>query len=384
MISFTFDFYEKVIWVATIIFCLIAKLCYNAPLRKRGGLGQPLPNPVAVILPILFFTAFAALRKEIGDTFYYAHSFELFGDVKAPVTAKLFFTSMFSFFQNTIHNLTDEPQWLIAFSAIFALPVPVFILYKYSYPFDLSIYMFVTYGYLGGLVNGMRQYMAAAIVLCGTRYLFSLKRGAFIKYAVIIMLAWSMHNSALIMIPFFIVARRKAWQLSSYVILLGSLMATVAFDALLPSFLGAVENTSYKDYSYNGWFTNGVEGGSNIGRVIIAAYPIIISFLYRERLKPLGHIGDVLINLGLLNVAINIIATYNWIFARLAIYLMIYYIILTVWVVTCAVPPKEKQVYYYATILAFFLYSRFLNYQIAGYASDYFFPGRKLFRSKTL
>ncbi len=223
--------------------------------------------------------------------------------------------------------------------------------------------------------------MGAAIVLCGTKYLFSLKKGAFIKYAAIIMLAWSMHNSAIVMIPLFIVFRRKAWQLSSYVILLGSVAATVAFDAILPSFLGAVENTSYSSYSHNGWFTSGVNGGSSIGRVLAAAYPKVIAYLNRDRMKMLGHIGDILTNMAFVNVAINIVGMYNWIFIRVAIYLMIYFMIFTAWVVTCAVPPKDRSMYYYGTVAAFFVYSRFLNYQIAAYESDYIFPGRTLFRS---
>lgn len=381
MISFNFDFYEYVVWVATAIMCLIASGCSKAPLRKRGGLGQPLPNPVAVIIPIILITTFAALRKDVGDTYYYVHSFEGFPGGNNPVTAELFFTSMFSFFQNIIRNLTDEPQWLIVFSAVFALPVPLFILYKYSYPFSLSLHLFIAYGYLGGMMNGMRQYMGAAIVLCGTKYLFSLKKGAFIKYAAIIILAWSMHNSAIVMIPLFIVFRRKAWQFSSYVIILGSVAATLAFDAILPSFLGAIENTSYSNYSQNGWFTNGENGGSSIGRVLVAAYPLIIAYLNRDRMKMLGHIGDILTNIAFVNVAINIIGTYNWIFVRLAIYLMIYFIIFTSWVVTKAVPPKDRSMYYYGTIVAFFIYSRFLSYQISAYASDYIFPGRTLFRS---
>lgn len=381
MINFNFDFYEYVVWVATAIMCLIASACSKAPLRKRGGLGQPLPNPIAVIIPIILITTFAAFRKNVGDTYYYVHSFELFGGGNNPVTVEMFFTEMFSFFQNLIRNLTDDPQWLIAFSAIFALPVPLFILYKYSYPFSLSLFLFIAYGYLGGMMNGMRQYMGAAIVLCGTRYLFSLKKGSIIKYAAIIMLAWSMHNSALVMLPLFIVFRRKAWQLSSYVIILGSVVATVAFDAILPSFLGAVENTSYSSYSNNGWFTSGENGGSSLGRVLAAAYPLVIAFLNRDRMKMLGYIGDILTNIAFVNLAINIVGMYNWIFIRVAIYLMIYFIIFTAWVVTYAVPPKDKSMYYYGTIAAFFVYSRFLNYQIAAYESDYIFPGRTLFRS---
>lgn len=382
MPSFHFDFYEIIVWIATILLCLISIGCRKAPLRKRGGLGQPLPNPIGMILAIVFFTTFAALRKNVGDTYYYVLSFKGFASSDNPVTAELFFTSMFSFFQNWIRNMTDDAQWLVAFSAIFAMPMPIYILYKYSYPFDLSLYLFVTYGYVGGMMNGMRQYMGAAIVLCGTRYLFSLKKNAVIKYAVIIMLAWSMHNSALIMLPLFFVVRRKAWTFSSYVILLGSVIATVAFDAILPSFLGAVEDTSYGVYATNGWFTSGEEGGASIGRALVSAYPVVIAYMNRERMKRLGHIGDVLVNIAFVNVAICIIATYNWIFTRVGIYLMVYFMIFTAWVVTCAVEPKDRDMYLWMTIGGFFLYSRYQGYQIAGYESNYFFPGRKLFRSK--
>ena len=50
MINFNFDFYEIVVWVATIVMCLIAVAARSLPLKARGGLGQPLPNPIAVLL----------------------------------------------------------------------------------------------------------------------------------------------------------------------------------------------------------------------------------------------------------------------------------------------------------------------------------------------
>ena len=42
MINFNFDFYEIVVWVATIVMCLIAVAARSLPLKARGGLGQPL------------------------------------------------------------------------------------------------------------------------------------------------------------------------------------------------------------------------------------------------------------------------------------------------------------------------------------------------------
>lgn len=376
---FKFDFYEIVVWVATMIMCAIAAGCKRAPLRRPGGLGQPLPNPVAVILPIIFFTVFVACRKTIGDTYFYMHSFRLLPDVMS-VDYKAFFTNMFGFFQNIIRNLTDDPQWLIAFAAVFSIPVPLIILYKYCPRFEMAIFMFVAFSYLGGAMNGMRQYMAASIVLLGTKYLFSMKKTDFLKYAVFVLLAYCMHNSAIIMIPIYFVVRRKSWQLSSYLLVLGSAIGVIAFDAILPSFLSALEQTSYSNYSENGWFTNGVEGGSSIIRFLFIAYPLVIAFLNKERLKMLGHIGDILVNIAFVEAAIYIISVYNWIFSRLAIYLAIYFMIFTVWVVNYAVRPRDRTIYVIATIFVYFLYSRMDSYTISLYESDYFFPGRKLFR----
>ena len=375
-----FDFYEIIVWVMTIIMCMIAAACRRVPLRRPGGLGQPLPNPIAVILPIVFYTVFVAMRRTIGDTYFYMHSFTLMPDYN-EIQMETFFTSMFGFFQAIIRNMTDDPQWLIAFAAVFSIPVPLVILYKYCPRFEMALFMFVAFSYLGGAMNGMRQYMATSIVLLATRYLFSERKTDFIKYAVIILLAYCMHNSAIIMLPMYFVVRRKAWQISSYVLVLCSAVGVVIFDAILPSFLSALEQTSYATYSENGWFTSGQEGGSSLIRVMFIAYPLVIAYMNKERLKMLGRIGDILVNIAFVDVAIYMLAMYNWIFARLAIYLAIYFMIFVIWVVNYAVKPKDRSMYVFITIAIYFLYSRMDSYTISMYESDYFFPGRKLFRS---
>lgn len=381
MISFNFDFYEIVVWVATIVMCLVAVAARSVPLKAQGRLGQPLPNPIAVILPLAFYVSFAGLRKTIGDTFFYMYSFENMPDEGNEVNLKMIIDgNMFSFIQNFLRNRTDDPQVLIFVCTALALVPVLIILYLYSSPFEMSIFLFVAYGYLGGMMDGMRQYIAAAIALLGTRFLFSMKRGSFFKYAVFVLLAYCMHSSALILLLIYFVVRRKAWTMGSYVILLGSIIVTVCFDAILPSFLGALEETSYSNYAENGWFTNGTEGGSSLFRAVLTAAPVVVAYLNRERMNRLGHIGDILINISFLSMAIYIIASYNWIFARIAIYLQAYFIIFTGWVITYAVKPKDRAIYTTGTVMAFFLYSRFISYQIYMYQSDYFLPGRKLFR----
>ena len=378
---FNFDFYEILVWVAVALFAVIASAFGRVPLKKPGGIGQPLPNPLVIVLPIVFFTLMAALRKNIGDTFYYVHSFELMGD-NNEVSFALFRESMFGFFQNIIRNMTDDPQWLIAFTGIMSVPVPIYILYKYSYPFEISIFLFVAVGYFGGLMNGCRQYMATAIVLLATKYLLSNEKNTFasyLKYSIIIVIASFMHSSALVMIPIYFVVRRPAWKLGSYLLIVASVVGVVFFDALMPGFLGALEQSDYSIYSENGWFTNGTEGGTNIFRVAVAIVPIVLAYINRDRMKMLGRTGDTLINIAFVNAAIYVLSIYNWIFARVAIYLSIYFIILTSWLLTVGVKPKDRTAYTIVGIMLFFIYSRWLSYQIAAYESDYFFPGRTLF-----
>lgn len=381
MIDFNFDFYEIVVWVATIALCLIAVATRSMPLKATGGLGQPLPNPISLILAIAFFTAFAGLRKTIGDTYYYMYSFENMPNSGNTVSFDMLLDAQgFSFIQNIIRNQTDDPQVLVfVCTAIAMIPTLIF-LYVYSSPFDLGLYLFVTYGYLGGMMDGMRQYMAASFILFGTKFLFSMKKSSFFKYAIFVLLAYTIHKSALMMLVVFFVVRRKAWTKSSYLIVLGSVILTAGFNQILPSFLGVLEDTSYSNYASNGWFTDGKEGGSSILRVLVAAAPIVVAYLNQDRMKKLGHIGDILINMAFLNVAIYIVALYNWIFARLAIYLSLYFIILTAWVVCYAVKPKDRAIYTTGLVILFFLFSRGIAYQINMYQSNYFFPGRKLFR----
>ena len=107
--------------------------------------------------------------------------------------------------------------------------------------------------------------------------------------------------------------------------------------------------------------------------------PIVLAYFSRSRMRQLGFVGDVLINIGFINMAIYVLSTYNWIFARLAIYLSPYYIILLAWVVYNGVPKKDKGLYYTACVLMYYYYSTYLAYGLKMYVSDVYFPGRKFF-----
>ena len=372
------EFYLRLAWVVTVLCWALAMFCRSRPINKLGGLGQPLPHPMSLIVPILLYVPFAGLRNEAGDTFYYIHDFELV-EPNGKIDYEFGGGTLYNLLFEIIKELFNDYQILIFITAIISLVPVLFILYKYSHPYDLSIYLFMATGYFGLAMNGIRQYMATGVLMLGTKYLFSTKKSAFFKYAIIVFFGWMIHKSALIMIFIFLFVRRKAWKPSSFMLLFVSVVGVSLFDLILPSFLRGLEETSFSNYAENGWFTNGEESGSSFMRVLVSVVPIVIAYFSRARMRQLGHIGDILTNLGFVHMALYIISTYNWIFARFAIYTSVYYIILLAWVAYNGVQKKDRGVYYAVCVILYYYYSTYLDYALTSYGSDIIFPQRTLF-----
>ncbi len=372
------NFYLRLAWIYTVICWIVALYSRSHPLARRGGIGQPLPNPISLILAILLYVPFSGLRTDSGDTFFYVHDFEI---LEADGHMDLSFGggSLYQQIQEIVKETTDDVHHLIMITAIVSLVPILFTLYKYSHPFDLSIYLFMATGYFGLSMNGIRQYMATGVVALGTKYIFSQKKTAILKYAVVIFFAWWFHKSALVMLFIFWFVRRKAWRPSSFMLMFLSIVALALFDLILPGFLAGLETTSYSDYAENGWFTNGSEGGSSFVRVLTSGVPVGIAYFSRARMRRLGFIGDVLTNLGFINMAIYVLSTYNWIFARLAVYLGVYYIILLAWVVYNGVQQRDRGLYYAVCVMMYYYYSTYQEYTLIAYWTDKYFPDRKFF-----
>lgn len=369
------NFYLRLAWIYTVICWGVALYGRYHPIKRLGGLGQPLPNPISLILPIVLFVPFSGLRSDAGDTYYYIHDFDLLlpdGNIEFHFGGD----TLYPFLSDLIKETSDDFHDLIFITAVISLVPVLVILYKYSHPYDLSIYLFMATGYFGLSMNGIRQYCATGILMLGTKFLFSQKKTSFIKYAVVVYAAWAMHDSAWLMFFFFLFSRRKAWKPGSFMLLFLSMVVLALFPLILPSFKSALEETSFSGYATTSWFED--EGGSNFVRVFVSMVPVIIAYFSRARLRQLGFIGDVLTNMGFINASLYIISTSNWIFARIAIYTSVYYIMLLAWVVYNGVQKKDRGTYYAVCVGFYYYYSTFQAYALQNYMSDKYFPGRTL------
>jgi len=323
------------------------------------------------IVPAVLLTVYAGLRNTIGDTYYYMHSYRLLGILGKPEVRFSGHESFFDYFQNFMFDLTKDPQMLIFITAAISCIPAVYIIYKYTKLYELGILLFVLTAYYTNSFNGIKQYVAAGIILLGTRYFFGEEKWDWLKFMLFVLIAYKIHSTAIVMVPVYFLARQRAWSFVSILAIVGSIFLLLAMDMIIPSMMGFIETSQYSEYSSVGWFTNGIASGSSIFRLPFVALPVVLSFFSLDKLRCLGKKGDVAVNLSILNLSFYIISLYNWIFARFAIYTSIFLILLICWIIENAFRRRDRSIAYAITVATYSVYFYTQFFTVQEYSSNY-------------
>lgn len=345
-----------VVYIAAYFSRLIAR-----PIRNGAQHIWMKPNTWLTAIVMATFTVIAGLRNNIGDTFFYMHSYRLSDFTWDEVMAGK--DIGFGILQMILKSFTEDPQLLIFITAAVTNILIVYVLYKYSRLFELSIYIYITSGLYIVSMNGVRQFLASAIAFAATKFLFE---GSWKKYFLIVGFASLFHGSALILIPIYYIVRRKAWTSSTLVLLTLSVILIIGYGVISDVIFSAIADTHYSEYQ------NFKEGGANIIRVAISAIPLVLAYIGRHKLREIFPFGDYVVNMSLLNFIVMAVATQNWIFARFTIYFGLYNVLLISWVISLFVKKQQKLVYYaiLGLYLIYFYYENVVTLNII-YQSDF-------------
>ncbi|MGD6815514.1 EpsG family protein [Metabacillus sp. 84] len=318
-------------------------------------------NKLLIIFTSMVLVAVSGLRTNIGDTFFYMHSFQTDMTWDKILSDK---DIGFGMMQMMLQSFSKDPQILIFTTALITNLLIVLVLYQYSRMIELSLFVFITSGMYLVSMNGLRQFLAAAIIFAATTFLF--KRKWFLFF-ITILFASTIHQSALIMLPIYFLVNRRAWTKETYILLMLAALAVIGYGQFSAILFAAIENTQYSGYqSFS-------EGGASFLRVIVHAAPVILAYFGREKLREMFPYSDVVVNMSILGLVFMLISTQNWIFARFSIYFGLYELILISWIVKIFRPKDEKLVYYSIIICYFiyFYYEHVLSLNMV-YKSNYF------------
>lgn len=308
-----------------------------------------MPNKFHAIVVLGCLVLISGLRSNIGDTTAYIYSY-VRGDFSWE-QVKQSKDFGFNVFQMFLKYFSNDPQILIFSTALITNVLIVSVLYKYSKLFELSLYVYITSGMFLVSMNGIRQFLAAAIIFAAFKYLID---GSWKKYILVVLFSATLHQSALILIPIYFIVRRKAWTLTTYLMLFFAILLTLGYNQFSGIIFSALEGTNYENYKdFSG-------GGANIIRVIVYAVPIILAYFGRVKLREIFPNSDYIVNMSLLGLVFMIISTQNWIYARFSLYFGLYPLILISWVVLLFNNRYQKLVYY-AILICYFIYYYYEN-----------------------
>ncbi|MHA7139558.1 EpsG family protein [Rossellomorea arthrocnemi] len=320
------------------------------------------PNKLLVLVSLLSIVLVSGLRSNIGDTYFYMHSYNI--NQYTWDSVKIQHDIGFGILQMFLKNyISEDPQVLIFTTALLTNVLIVSVLYKYSRMIELSLYVYITGGLFLVSMNGIRQLLAAAIIFTATKFLID---GNWLKYFTIVIIASFFHQSALILLPIYFLVRSKAWSKSTVVLIIFALIIVVGFNQFISLLFTAIEDTQY------GHYQDFAEGGANILRVAVELVPIVIAYLGRDKLREIFPDSDVIVNLAMLGLVFMLISTQNWIFARFSIYFSLYQLILISWIIK-VFKKKDRKIIYLGIVSCYFLYYFYENVISLNilYESDY-------------
>ena len=333
-----------ILWMNLAIVFILAFFARYFAIPVTNSLTSIKPNQFLILMAALSLVLVSGLRTNIGDTYFYMHAY-----TSTEFNWEYIWNSKdigFNMFQMILKQYTNDPQVLIFTTALITNLLIVIILYKYSRLIELSLYVYITSGMYLTSMNGIRQYLAAAIAFIAIKYILD---GDWKKYTLIILFASIFHASALVLIPIYFLIRRKAWSGTTLILLLLAVFIVIGFNQFTEILFAAIEGTQYGQYK------EFHEGGANILRVGVSIAPILLAYLGRERFRVLFPKSDYIVNMALLGSVFMFISTQNWIFARFSIYFSLYQLIVISWVVKLFA-EKDQKLIYYAILVCYGIY----------------------------
>lgn len=284
-------------WVLIWLFTAGVVCVYAIPQKREIVLGKPEYRWrwSAVLILAIPYVIWSGCRWDyFGDTAAYRATFrnapeslsQIAGYLTEHTKDKGF--SVLVIIVKSIFGNSDVLFFMII--AAFQMFCIVYVFRKYSSNFWISFFLFiVSTDYLSWMHNGVRQFIAVTMILACFGLLVKKK---YVLLICIILLASTVHGTALIMIPVIFIVQGKSWNKKT-VFLIGGIMVIMAFiNQFTPVLDNMLSETQYSDLVSNEIWTS--DDGANILRVLVYSVPALLALWGR---KYVDQANDPIINI---------------------------------------------------------------------------------------
>ncbi len=280
----------------------------------------------AIILMLPFFL-WAGFRYNVGDTGLYRYLYlnmptnpANWGGYLQEVNKDWGFSVLGLLIRSVAGDRYEIYFLIIAGFQSFAL---IRVFRKYSSDYWLSLFLFViSTDYISWMMNGMRQFTAVVFIFAFTDWIVQKKN---IRMILVILLAATLHASALLMIPVLLIIQRKAWNILTIAMIIGTVTALVFINQLTDVLRDVLSDTQYAGVisNWEEWDDN----GTNPIRVLVYSIPLIIAIIGNRYVREADDpFVNVCVNAAVVTTSLYLISmvTSGIYIGRLPIYVSLY------------------------------------------------------------
>ena len=316
-----------------------------------------------VIAPVIIWAGFRSGAGYV-DTNAYIRMYEKIptgiGDLFHYITVVQTKDPGFSIYLAIIKKLFGSSYTPFLFiSALIQGLAVTFFFRKYSSQFMISMFIFIaSTEYFSWMFNGLRQFLAVAIALIAFRFLFEKK---YIPYVLLILLASTIHLTAIILLPVAFIVNSRPWSIRVFIVLGIAVFALIATNQFTDFLNSSLQDTQYSD-SVEYWQQEHF-GGTNPIRVLVQIVPTVIAVVARRKLaENSNRLIDISINMSVVSAAIWLVSmvTSGIHIGRLPIYVSLFNNILLPYEIQILFNEKDQRIVKIAMVV---LYLAFSYYQ---------------------
>lgn len=258
---------------------------------------------------VVVLAGVAALRYRMGVDYGQYERMYLLGYLELTRTDISFGSeSGFDALASLAGRIYDDPATMFALASALTVGLMVGTYARFAASFPLAVFLFVMVGLWHGSFNGVRQFLAVAIIVAAHNLLLGRRRMAF---AVAVALASTFHVSAWVMLPLALLPQRRLSLGRVGLVLVLAVLAVAGYEAV-----GAALDAVNEDEILG---SNYFETRVNPLRVGFAFVPYAIYALFseKERCSPRTHLYA---NLALIHGAVSLAAFESAYIARFTLY----------------------------------------------------------------
>lgn len=312
---------------------------------------------VGVLIVIFLLSILAANRTGIGDTSNYINIFKSVPTDLNEFLIDLDFSKEYGFFilNFIIKQIIGDSEFLyLLVTSGFVIGTNLWFMNKYGKDIEVCGSLFIMCGLFITGLNGLRQSIVAAFFIL---MIPLIKEKKYLRYFICCFLLSTIHKSAVLLLPVVFIFNCKAWGKMTFILIFLGLIAYILYP-LFGDFLTIM----LSDGAYSGYITGivtGTAGAANFLRVIVKFVPVLLAFLYRNKLNKNENFS-ILLHASILSFVFMLLASVkSWIFARLCIYFDIMSITLLSECIN--ISNKDKKILY---LLCLVFYCLFFYYEL--------------------